>query len=349
MPVFSSRHLDDHEQVVFHRDTESGLKAIVAIHNTARGPAFGGCRMWPYETEEDALTDALRLSRGMTYKSALAGLPYGGGKAVIVADPGCDKSEALWLAFGRLVDSLGGRYITAEDVGTCPADMEIVRRATPHVAGIREGGAGDPSPATAAGVFAGIRVAAAARLGRDDLKGVRVAIQGLGNVGFALGRRLAEAGAVLHVSDINELAVRKAVRGLGAKPADPNEIHALDVDVFAPCALGAVINDTTIGEIRARVVAGSANNQLAEPRHGEALWERGILYAPDYVINAGGVIWLSHEGQRFDADAAMAHVTRIGDVLGEIFALARKEDVLPEAAADRIAEQRFRHPADIAA
>ncbi|MBE9551833.1 MAG: Glu/Leu/Phe/Val dehydrogenase, partial [Proteobacteria bacterium] len=281
MSVFSSRHLDDHEQVVFCRDTGSGLKAIVAIHNTARGPALGGCRMWPYETEEEALTDALRLSRGMTYKSALAGLPYGGGKAVIVGDPEQDKTEALWLAFGRFVDSLGGRYVTGEDVGTRPADLEIVRRATPHVAGIREGRAGDPSPATAAGVFAGIRVAAAARLGRDDLRGVRVALQGLGNVGFALGRRLAEAGAALYVSDIDELAVRKAVRGLGATAVAPDEIHALNVDIFAPCALGAVINDTTVGDIRARVIAGSANNQLAEPRHGEVLRERGILYAPD--------------------------------------------------------------------
>ena len=278
----------------------------------------------------------------------MAGLPYGGGKAVIIADPAGDKSEALWLAFGRFVDSLGGQYITAEDVGTRPTDLEIVRRATSHVAGIREGGAGDPSPATAAGVFAGIRVAAAARLGRNDLKGVRVALQGLGNVGFALGRRLAEAGAALIVSDIDELAVKKAVRGLGATAAGPGEIHALDVDIFAPCALGAVINDTTIGEIRARIVAGSANNQLAEPRHGEALWERGILYAPDYVINAGGVIWISHEGPRFNADAAMAHVARIGDVLGEIFTLARKEEILPEAAADRIAESRFQKRAKAA-
>ncbi|MEN8195455.1 MAG: Glu/Leu/Phe/Val dehydrogenase dimerization domain-containing protein [Pseudomonadota bacterium] len=349
MSVLSNKHFDDHEEVVFCHDRDSGLNAIIAIHNTARGPAMGGCRMWNYASEDEALADALRLSRGMTYKSALAGLPFGGGKAVIIGNPGRDKSKALWLAFGRFVDLLGGRYVTAEDVGTRPADLEIVRRATPHVAGIREGGAGDPSRATAAGVFAGIRVAAAARLGRDDLKGVRVALQGLGHVGFALGRRLAEAGAVLYVSDIDELAVRKAVRGLGATAVAPGAIHALDVDVFAPCALGAVINDGTVGEIRARVVAGSANNQLAEPRHGVALWQRGILYATDYVINAGGVIWVSHEGPRFDANAAMAHVARIGDVLGEIFALARKEGVQPEAAADRIAEQRFRRRANIAA
>jgi len=349
MPVFTNKYFDDHEHVAFHHDKASGLKAIIAIHNTARGPAYGGCRMWSYASEEEALADALRLSRGMTYKSALAGLDFGGGKAVIIGDPARDKSESLWLAYGRFIDSLGGRYVTAEDVGTRPADLEIVRRATRHVVGIAEGGAGDPSPATAHGVFVGIRAAIAERLGRESMQGLRVALQGLGNVGFALGRRLAEAGAVLHVSDIDELAVGKAVRGLGATAADPDEIHALDVDVFAPCAMGAVINDTTIREIRARVIAGSANNQLAEPRHGEELWQRGILYAPDYVINAGGVIWISHEGPSFDADAAMAHVARIGDVLGEIFALARKADVLPEAAADRVAEQRFRHPADIAA
>jgi leucine dehydrogenase len=304
--------------------------------------------MWTYASEAEALADALRLSRGMTYKSALADLPLGGGKAVIMADPARDKSEALWLAYGRFIESLGGRYITAEDVGTRPADLEIVRQATTHVAGIREGGAGDPSPATATGVFAGMQAAVRARLGRDDMSGLRVAVQGLGNVGFALCRRLAAAGVELYVSDINELAVRKAVRGLGATPASPDEIHALDVDVFAPCALGAVINDQTIGEIRAPVIAGSANNQLAEPRHGAALWKRGTLYAPDYVINAGGVIWVSHEGPRFDAQAALAHVERIGEVLGEIFARARSENIPPEAAADRIAESRFR-PARVAA
>ena len=342
MPVFTAKDFNDHEQIVFCHDAESGLKAIIAIHNTARGPALGGCRMWNYESEEDALTDALRLSRGMTYKSALAGLPYGGGKAVIIGNPGRDKSEALWLAFGSFLDSLGGRYITAEDVGTRPADLEIVRRATPYVAGIAEGGAGDPSPATAHGVFLGIRAAVNARLDRKELKGLRVAVQGLGNVGYALAEHLAKAGAELFVTDIDELAVARAVRQLGASAVKPDDIYGLEVDVFAPCALGAIVNDQTIDQLRASIVAGSANNQLAEERHGRTLHQRNILYAPDYAINAGGVIWVSHEGPAFDAVAALAHVDRIEVTLAEIFARARKEGVPPEAAADLVAEDRFR-------
>ena len=342
MPVYSMRDFDDHEQVVFCRDPASGLKAIIAIHNTVRGPALGGCRMWDYGTEEDALVDALRLSRGMTYKAALAGLACGGGKAVIIGDPGRDKSEALWLAYGRFVDSLNGRYVTAEDVGTRPADLEIVRRVTRHVAGIAEGGAGDPSPATALGVFTGIEACIAERLGRVHMKGLKVAVQGLGNVGFALAGRLHEAGAELTVSDINEVAVKKAVRELGAAAVAPEAIHASAVDVFAPCALGAVVNDATIGEIRAPVIAGSANNQLAEPRHGAALWKRNVLYAPDYAINAGGVIWVSHEGPDFDAEKAGAEVMRIGETLTEIFTRSRQDGVAPEVAANRVAEERFK-------
>ena len=349
MPVFSNKEFDDHEQVVYCRDAESGLNAIIAIHNTSRGPSLGGCRMWNYASEDEALTDALRLSRGMTYKSALAGLPLGGGKSVIIGDPGCDKSEALWLAFGRFVDSLGGRYTCAEDVGTRPADLEIVRRATPYVSGIAEGGAGDPSPATAYGVFTGIETAVAARLGRDDLDGVSVAVQGLGNVGTALAGRLAKAGATLSVTDIDELAVARAVREFGATAVKPDEIYRLDVEVFAPCALGAIINDETLGQLRASIVAGSANNQLAEERHGHALWQRNILYAPDYAINAGGVIWISHEGADFDAGRAMAQVGRIGRTLAEIFTRARAEGVPPETAANRVAEDRFRTRRDVAA
>ena len=295
------------------------------------------------------MVDALRLSRGMTYKAALAGLSSGGGKAVIIGDPGRDKSEALWLAYGRFVDSLNGRYVTAEDVGTRPADLEIVRRATPHVAGIAEGGAGDPSPATALGTFTGIQTCIAERLGRVHVKGLKVAVQGLGNVGYALAERLHEAGAELIVSDINEVAVSKAVRALGASVAAPEAIHAQPVDVFAPCALGAVVNDSTIGEIRAPVIAGSANNQLAEPRHGKALWKRNVLYAPDYAINAGGVIWVSHEGPAFDAEKAGTDVLHIGETLTEIFTRARKDGVPPEAAADRLAEERFRVRRDEAA
>lgn len=349
MPVFSSKHFDDHEQIVFCREPESGLRAIIAIHNTTRGPALGGCRMWNYDSEEDALVDALRLSRGMTYKSALAGLDFGGGKAVIIGDSARDKSDALWLAYGRFVDSLGGRYVTAEDVGTRPADLEIVRRATPYVSGIAEGGAGDPSPATALGILTGIQASIAERLGRVGVSGLKVAVQGLGNVGFGLAQRLHEAGAELWVSDINEAAVARAVSELGATAVSPDAIHAAEVDVFAPCALGAVINDATIGDIRVPVIAGSANNQLAEPRHGEALWKRNVLYAPDYAINAGGVIWVSHEGPKFDTGAATAHVIGIGDTLSEIFTRARKDGVPPEVAANRMAEERFRVRRDVAA
>ena len=348
MSVLSNTHFDDHEEIVFCHDRDAGLKAIIAIHNMARGPAYGGCRMWNYASEDEALADALRLSRGMTYKSALAGLDFGGGKAVIIGDPQRDKSEALWLAYGRFIDSLGGRYVTAEDVGVRPADLEIVRRATRHVAGIAEGGAGDPSPATAYGVLTGIRAAVAQRLGREDLAGLRVAVQGLGNVGFDLARQLREAGAELFVTDIDATAVARAVETLGATAVAPDEIYGLAVDVFAPCALGAIVNDDTVGRLQAAIVAGSANNQLAEERHGRALRDRNILYAPDYAINAGGVIWISHEGPRFDPDKAKAHVARIGNTLTEIFARARKDGVTPEAAADRIAESRFEKRAEAA-
>ncbi len=348
MSVFSRKDFDDHEQVVFCSDEASGLRAIIAIHNTSRGPALGGCRMWPYESDDAALTDALRLSRGMTYKSALADLPYGGGKAVIIGDPARDKTQALWRAFGRFVDSLGGRYVTAEDVGTRPDDLEVVRQTTRHVAGIAEGGAGDPSPATAYGVFVGIRAAMRERLEGTDMAGLRVAIQGLGNVGYGLARRLHEAGAELFVTDIDDLAVGRAVRELGATAVVPDQIYDQAVDVFSPCALGAIVNDETLPRLRASVVAGSANNQLAEERHGAALQQRKILYAPDYVINAGGVIWVSHESRNFDGKAASAHVGRIEKTLGEIFACARKEGVTPAEAADRIAESRFRHRAEAA-
>lgn len=348
MPVLTNKHFDDHEEIVFCHDREAGLDAIIAIHNSARGPAMGGCRMWNYASEGEALTDVLRLSRGMTYKSALADLPFGGGKAVIVADPGHDKSEALWLAYGRFIDSLGGRYITAEDVGTRPADLEIVRRATPHVAGIAEGGAGDPSPATAYGVFVGIRAALRERLQRTDMAGLRVALQGLGNVGYDLARQLREAGADLFVTDIDDRAIARAVDELGATAVAPAAIYDQDVDVFAPCALGAIVNDDTVPRLRASIVAGSANNQLAGDRHGRALQDRNILYAPDYAINAGGVVWISHEGPRFDAGAARAHVARIEQTLGEIFTRAARDRITPADAADRVAEGRFRKRAEAA-
>ena len=256
-------------QKIFY-DAASGLKAIIAIHDTTRGPALGGCRMWPYASEDEALTDALRLARGMTFKSALADLPYGGGKSVIIGDSRTMKSEALFLAMGRFVDTLDGRYVIAEDVGISVDDVEVMARATSHVAGTRSAGAGDPSPATAHGVLMGIRAAVAHKLGRDNLNGVHVAVQGLGNVGYHLCRGLTEAGAHLTVSDIDTGAVARACTDFSAESVAPEAIYDVAADVFAPCALGAVIDDQTIPRLQARVIAGSANNQLAEPRHGAA-------------------------------------------------------------------------------
>jgi leucine dehydrogenase len=346
MSVFEHREFDGHEQVVFCHDSASGLKAIIAIHNTNRGPSLGGCRMWPYASGAEALTDALRLSRGMTYKSALAGLAYGGGKSVIIGDPRRDKSEALFRAMGRYVDSLGGRYTVAEDVGISVPDVEIMAQESAHVAGITSGGAGDPSPATAYGVYMGIKAAAQHRLGVDSLRGLRVAVQGVGHVGYYLCRHLAAEGAELIVADIAEDTLDRAVREFDARAMAPERIAAAAVDVYAPCALGAVINDASLPDLQAKVVAGSANNQLAEARHGEALRQRGILYAPDYVINAGGIINISHEGPGYDAAKAFAHVAKIHDTLLEIFHRADTAKIATSEAADRIAEERFRKPVE---
>ncbi|MBU0724218.1 MAG: amino acid dehydrogenase [Alphaproteobacteria bacterium] len=348
MPIFTAPDFDGHEQVVFCHDAETGLRAIIAIHNTTRGPSLGGCRMWPYASEEEALTDALRLSRGMTYKSALAGLPLGGGKSVIIGESRTQKTPALFRAFGRFVESLGGRYIVAEDVGTGVADIEIVRQVTRHVAGTA-GGSGDPSPVTAYGVFQGIRAAVKAKLGRDDLAGLRIAVQGLGHVGHDLARQLYEAGALLVVADIDEARVARTAAAYHAEILPADRIHAADVDVFAPCALGAILNDETIPEIQAGIVAGAANNQLAEDRHGEVLRLRGILYAPDYAINAGGIINIHHESfDHYDRAAALKQVEGIYDTLLEIFAHAETEGIPTGTAADRVAESRFRKQQQVA-
>ena len=341
MPIFAHPEFDGHQEVVFGHDPQCGLNAIIAIHNTNRGPALGGCRMWPYASEAEALTDVLRLARGMTYKSALADLPLGGGKAVIIGDPHEDKSEALFLAMGRFVDGLGGRYITAEDVGVSVEDVDVMARVTKHVAGTDSTGAGDPSPSTAYGVLMGIRAAVAHKLGRNSLDGVRVAIQGVGHVGYHLCRYLAEAGAELTVTDIDHEAIERAATEFHARPVAPEEIYGVDGEVFAPCALGAVINDDTIARLKAPIVAGSANNQLAEPRHGVELMRRGVLYAPDYVINAGGVINISHEGPAYDKREAVNHVAKIHDTLREIFGRADAAGMPTSEAADRLAEERF--------
>ncbi|HRP23001.1 MAG TPA: Glu/Leu/Phe/Val dehydrogenase dimerization domain-containing protein [Thauera sp.] len=348
MAVFSLSDFADHEQVVFVSDDKSGLKAIIAVHNSNLGPALGGCRMWPYASEEEAIRDVLRLSRGMTYKSAMANLKLGGGKSVIIGNPRTHKTPELLAAFARALEQLNGRYIAAEDSGTSVADMKYMAQFTQHVAGIvdkpsDEGTrSGDPSPATAYGTFIGIKAAVKEKLGRDSLEGLRVAVQGVGNVGFDLARQLKEAGAQLWVTDIHREPLLQAGKELGATVVAPEEIFGLDVDVFAPCALGAILNDTTIPQLKAKIVAGASNNQLAEPRHGVELMKRGILYAPDYVINAGGIIDVYHERIGFDRSALLKHIEGIHDNLMEVFERARKEERPTGEVADAIAEERFK-------
>jgi leucine dehydrogenase len=341
MPVFGHAEFHDHEQVVYCRDATAGLRAIIAIHNTTLGPALGGCRMRPYESEDAALDDVLRLSRGMTYKAAIADLALGGGKAVVLADARRDKSEALLRAFGRAVERLGGRYITAEDVGTTVADMDIIRQATRHVSGTTSE-AGNPSPSTAHGVLIGMQAAAAHAFGSDDLAGRRVAIQGLGGVGHALCRYLHGERARLVVTDVAEAAVARAVADFGAEAVAPEAIYDVEADIFAPCALGGVINDDTLKRLKAPIVAGSANNQLAEDRHGRALLERGILYAPDYVINAGGLIDVARPIMGMDIEAARVKLRKIYGTLIDIFRRSAEQRVPTNVIADRMAEARFR-------
>jgi leucine dehydrogenase len=328
-----------HELLLSCVDESAGYRGFIAVHSTRLGPAVGGTRFWNYASDEEAVADALRLSRGMTYKNALAGLPLGGGKSVIVGDNRTRERERIFRAHGRFVESLGGRYVTAEDVGTSPADMEIVRAETRHVAGL-PGRSGDPSPATARGVLRAMQASARFRWGSDELKGRRVAIQGLGHVGYQLARGLRAAGARLFVSDTDEARVRRAVEEFGAARA-AWEIYSVGADIFAPCALGGVLNDETIPRLRVEVVAGAANNQLLEARHGDALASRGILYAPDYVANAGGVINGCVELLGWQPEDARRKVEAIYDTLLNIFRLARAESVSPHVAADRLAEERL--------
>ncbi len=342
MPVFASPSFDNHEKVLFASDAETGLKTIIAVHNTNRGPGVGGCRMWPYESDAAALEDALRLSRGMTYKSALANLPMGGGKSVMIGDPRTEKTPELLRAMGRIVDSLGGRYVVAEDVGTTVQDMDVINETTQHVACTSEG-SGNPSPYTASGVFHGIRAAVAFAMRRNaDLEGVAVAIQGLGQVGYSLAEFLHEQGAKLIVSDIHQDPIDRAAAEFGATPIAADDIYGAEADVFAPCALGAIINDHTLPQIKAKIVAGSANNQLAEDRHGAALAARGILYAPDYVINAGGIIEVAYGAKAGrDEDKLVKHVEGIYGTLTDIFGRAATENQPTNVVADRMAEERF--------
>jgi leucine dehydrogenase len=342
MGVFSELG-EEFEEVVFFHDRPSRLRAIVAIHSTQLGPALGGTRFYPYASEEDALHDVLRLARGMTYKAAAAGLDLGGGKAVIVGDPSRIKSEELLRAYGRFLDTLQGRYITAEDVGTTGGDMDVVRRETRSVVGVSPsmGGSGDPSPVTAWGVYQGLIACAEEAWKDSSLAGKRVAVQGVGKVGYHLVRHLREAGADVVVADVDVDAVARAVREFEVDTADPAKIHAEDCDIFAPCALGGIIRDDTIPSLRCRVVAGSANNQLEREEHGEALQQMGILYAPDYVINAGGLINVADELRGYDRDRAMAKVEGIYRTLREVFLVSREERISTAAAADRVAQARI--------
>lgn len=346
MSVFSSPHFDAHEQVIFCNDPETNLKAIIAIHNTNRGPALGGCRVWSYPDEQSALTDVLRLSRGMTYKAALANLPLGGGKAVIIADAKKDKTEELMQAFGRFVERLNGLYITAEDVNTSPKDMAAIRTQTQHVVGLEsaKGGSGDPSEITAYGIYQGIKAAAKYRFNVDSLSGLKFAVQGLGQVGMTLARLLHRDGAILTVTDINPEAIKRAVDELGAKAVSGAEIFNVAADIFTPCALGGIINDETIPLLKCQIIAGAANNQLAEPRHGQLLSDRGILYAPDYVINAGGLINVTFEGPNYNREATLKVVDGIYTTLLNIFEIADADNIATQLASDRLAEQRFKNP-----
>tara|TARA_R110002020_G_scaffold50844_13_gene144020 strand:- start:7644 stop:8717 length:1074 start_codon:yes stop_codon:yes gene_type:complete len=339
--VFDDPAFDDHEQVVFCRDAASGLNAVIAIHDTRLGPALGGCRMWDYDSPADAVTDALRLSRGMTYKNALAGLALGGGKAVILGDARRDKTPALMAAFGRHVEALGGRYITAEDVGISTDDIEQAARMTRHARGTAATGLGDPSPYTALGVFHGIRSALAHRFGSSDLAGRRVVVQGLGHVGSGLAKRLSAEGAELVVADLRADTVRAAAEQFGARSVDAGEAHRIEADVFAPCALGAGLNATTIPELGAPIVAGAANNQLATEEDGRRLIARGVLYAPDYAINAGGVISIALATPGGSDEEVVGRVTAIGSTLSAIFARAEREGRPTGEIADEMARERL--------
>ena len=340
MELFSLMGEHEHEQVVICQEPSCGYKGIIAIHNTVLGPALGGTRYWNYNNDQEAFVDALRLSRGMTYKAAVAGLNLGGGKSVIVGDPKRNNREEIFRAHGRFVETLKGRYITAEDVGTSVDDMEFVAMETEHVSG-RAAASGDPSPVTAYGTYRGIKAAALVRYGSDSLSGKTVSVQGVGHVGYYLCQNLASEGARLVVTDIDQERVQRVVHDFGAQAVAPDEIYAVDADVYAPSALGATVNDQTLPVLKVDIVAGAANNVLAEARHGDELHRRGILYAPDYVINAGGLINVYGELSSWTSERAMRKAGDIYSTLLRIFELSANEGVPTYVAADRIAEQRI--------
>jgi leucine dehydrogenase len=343
-PVFGQLSFDGHEQVVFCNDKDTGLKAIIGIHNTVLGPALGGTRMWKYTNEWEALNDVLRLSRGMSFKSSISGLNLGGGKAVIIGDAKTEKTPELMRRFGEFVHSLSGKYITAEDVGMETKDMDIVRDVTPYVSGISEarGGSGNPSPITAYGVFMGMKAAAKYQFGTDNLEGKKVLVQGIGHVGEVLVQHLTNEGAIVTISDINEERLHEVGSKYGAKIFTGNDLYSLDVDIYAPCALGATINDDTINKIQAKIIAGAANNQLAnEVTHGNILKDKGILYAPDFLINAGGVINVYSELANLTPAQVMEKTENIYNTALEIFDFAKNKNITTHQAAMNIAQQRI--------
>lgn len=343
-PVIAQMSLNNHEQILFCNDNATGLKAIIAIHNTVLGPSLGGTRMWNYNNEMEALNDVLRLSRGMTYKSSVAGLNLGGGKAVIIGDAKKIKNEALLRRFGKFVDSLGGKYITAEDVAMSSRDMEIIKMETDHVSGLPEnmGGSGDPSPVTAYGVYVSMKASAKEVWGSDNLAGKKVLVQGIGHVGEVLVGYLTKEGAKVYINDISEERLKAVAGKYGVVVVKADEMFDLDIDVYAPCALGATVNDDTLAKLKCKIICGAANNQLAnEQIHGEAVLKQGILYAPDFVVNAGGIINVYYELEGYNRERALAHAEKIYDTTWNIIQMAKKEGIPTYVAATRIAEQRI--------
>ena len=341
--IFDTIANTGHEEVVFCHSKDAGLKAIIAIHNTVLGPSLGGLRMWPYKSEAEAVNDVLRLSRGMTYKNAVAGLNIGGGKAVIIGDPAKDKSEALFRAFGRFVNSLNGRYITAEDVGIDVNDMEWVYRETEFVTGVHQvhGGSGDPSPFTAYGTIQGLLAALQVKFGNEDIGKYRYAVQGAGHVGMEFIKLLREHGAKVYVTDINPALVEQAVREHGCTAVGLDEIYDTDAEVYSPCALGGTVNEATLPRLKCQIICGAANNQLANEAIGDEVEKRGILYAPDYAVNAGGVMNVSLEIDGYNRERAMRMMRTIYVNVGRIFQIAKRDSIPTYKAADRMAEERI--------
>lgn len=351
LAVLGNMSLNNHEQVVFCNDNDTGLRAIIAIHNTVLGPALGGTRMWVYNNEAEALNDVLRLSRGMTYKAAVSGLNLGGGKAVIIGDARTQKNEALMRRFGKFVDNLAGKYITAEDVGMTAKDMEYIRMETKHVSGIPQslGGSGDPSPVTAYGVYVSMKAAAKERWGSDSLAGKKVAVQGVGHVGSNLVASLVKEGAKVFVTDIFEDRLNEIKKNHPEVEIVKGEVLLdLDVDIYAPCALGATVNDDALSRLKCSIICGAANNQLADEKtHGEAVMKKGILYAPDFVVNAGGLINVYSEVMNYSREHAMNQASNIYNTTSHIFALSKSENIPTYLAANRLAEQRIQAVAKI--